>query len=170
MRGALKIAMLLVLCALMAWLVYRISVKTERINNTRNQRQTLPSAIFTELGGGTYTVGTTRHDSLILVYFNPDCGHCRDFGTAVNQLANRFENHFFVWVSPSPDSLIGIYQTELLPNLPNSILLRDTANAFYQAFGYQTVPSVLVYHHRQLFAAYQGDVKPDLLLPHHGKK
>lgn len=170
MRGLLKITLLVFLSGFVTWLVYSISIKTERINNTRNQRQTLPSARFNMLGGGTYTVGTTQHDSLVLVYFNPDCSHCRDFGTALNQQASRFKNHFFVWVSPAPDSLITAYQTELLPNLPNSILLRDTTHAFYQAFGYQTFPSVLVYHHRQLFTAYQGDVKPELLLPENGKK
>lgn len=170
MRGLLKIALLVFLFGFVTWLVYSISIKTERISTKRNQRQTLPSAIFTKLGGGAHTVGTTRQDSLVLVYFNPDCGHCRDFGTAINQQANRFKSHFFVWVSPAPDSLITAYQTELLPNLPNSILLRDTANVFYQTFGYQTFPSVLVYHHQQLFVAYQGDVKPELLLPINGKK
>lgn len=170
MRRVLKIVVLLVLCMLVAWLVYSITAKTERINTTRNQRQQLPNARFTTLTGSNYTLGNITHDTLVMVYFNPDCGHCRDFGTALNLQAKRFKNHFFVWVSPAPDSLIAAYQTELLPNLPNGILLRDTTHAFYQAFGYQTFPSVLVYHHRQLFTAYQGDVKPELLLPENGKK
>ena len=42
MRKTLKRVLLLVVCALVAYLVYGVAVKTERIKTSRSQRQQLP--------------------------------------------------------------------------------------------------------------------------------
>lgn len=165
MRKMLKWALLLLVCGLVAYLVYGVAVKTERIKTTRTQRQQVPEVVFTTLQNQPFTTRNLKEDSLVFVYYNPECGHCQDFGQSILAAQPRFANHLFVWVSPAPVAQI-IYYRDSLAQLSgaNHVFVRDTARAFYAAFGYQTFPSVLVYHHNALFAAYQGDIKPELLL------
>jgi thiol-disulfide isomerase/thioredoxin len=166
MRKTLKWALLLAVCALVAYLVYGVAVKTERIKNTRTQRQQVPEAVFTTLQNKAFATQNLHYDSLVFVYYNPECGHCQDFGQAIKQNQQRFAKHQFVWVSPAPAPQIVNYRDSLAQLTgANHVFVRDTAGAFYAAFGYQSFPSVLVYHHNVLFTAYQGDIKPELLLP-----
>lgn len=166
MRKTLKWVLLLVVCALVAYLVYGVAVKTERIKTSRSQRQQLPEAVFTTLQNQPFKTRSLTEDSLVFVYYNPECGHCQDFAQSINAAQPRFANHQFVWVSPAPKEQIRYFRDSLVQlNRANHRFVRDTAEAFYAAFGYHTFPSVLVYHHKNLFTAHQGDVKPELLLP-----
>jgi thiol-disulfide isomerase/thioredoxin len=166
MRTLLKWALLLLVCGLVAYLVYGVAVKTERIKTTRTQRQQVPEAVFTTLQNQPFSTNSLKEDSLVFVYYNPECGHCQDFGQSIRSAQPRFANHQFVWVSPAPVTQIIYYQDSIAQLTgANHIFVRDTTDAFYAAFGYQTFPSVLVYHHNALFSAYQGDIKPELLLP-----
>jgi thiol-disulfide isomerase/thioredoxin len=166
MRKTLKRVLLLVVCALVAYLVYGVAVKTERIKTSRSQRQQLPEAVFTTLQNQAFTTRSLTEDSLVFVYYNPECGHCQDFGQSIQAAQPRFTQHQFVWVSPSTATQIVDFRDSLAQLTgTNHVFVRDTAGAFYAAFGFQTFPSVLVYHNKSLFISYQGDMKPELLLP-----
>lgn len=154
------------ICAVVALLVYQILSKQDELTGARQDCQHWPSdAAFIGLDGNKKILQEVYADSLLAIYFNPDCDHCQEFGYAVNRQQEHFFNHQFVWVSPANTNEIAAYRDTILHASANHVFLRDTSQGFYRAFGYQTFPSILVYHHGKLFTAYQGNIKLDLLLP-----
>lgn len=166
MRKAFKWIFLIGISAVVVLLIYQILNKQNHLTSARQNRQNWPSDVaFIDLNGNKTLLQEVHEDSLLAIYFNPDCGHCQDFGKAVKQQQAKFSNHQFVWVSPANTNEISAYRDTILHASANHVFLRDTSQAFYKAFGYQTFPSILVYHHGRLFRAYQADIKLDLLLP-----
>jgi peroxiredoxin len=131
-------------------------------------RETLPAAGFTSLRGDQVNL----HDfgnlkPIIIIYFHPECEHCRYEAAEIGQHAGDFDKCQLVMVTPD-DSLLRIEafceQTHLW-EIGNIEILTDKRNSFHEVFGKTAIPSVFIYNtKRKLVRYFTGETKTEAII------
>lgn len=130
--------------------------------------QTLPSVLFKSLS----ETPVNLHDfdqttPLVIIYFHPECEHCRYEAQEIGQNAPAFHHFQLVMITPD-DSLQRVEEfcSEYhLWELENLEILLDTENQFKKVFGNAVIPSVYIYAtNRKLIKNFFGETKPEAII------
>lgn len=160
----LTLTLVAIVVAFISAIVYKVS----ELNERRSARKDLPQIVFVDMVGNETSLSTLKYDSVVLVYFNPQCSICHDFAASVSRNASALKNHHFVFIAPTTieSTEIKIFEEDLLRSSSLSYtLLIDVQSIFPGAFGMQAFPSILVYHHGLLYKSFSGITNPQNLLP-----
>ena len=107
-----------------------------------------------------------RNKPIVIIYFNPDCGHCQLTAHEFGQKINQFKDVFFVWVSYDSLSQIKSFAEEYkLLNAKNIRVGRDPKYYVPSFFRVRFTPFIAVYDKKgRLMQTYDGDAGPDEII------
>ncbi|MGI8951118.1 MAG: peroxiredoxin family protein [Chitinophagaceae bacterium] len=99
-----------------------------------------------------------KNKPVVIVYFNPDCGHCQLTAKEIVDNMDKFKNAFMVWITfHSPDQIKAFAHDYKLDQFNNIKLGRDTS--YYIPVFYQVrfTPFMAVYNKQGKFVqAFEG--------------
>lgn len=100
---------------------------------------------------------------VVVIYFNPDCGHCHLTASEFYKKRKQFNDVFFVWVSYMDLGMIKTFAADYkLADAKNTCIGRDP-NYFLPAFFKVTyTPYIAVYgRNRKLLKTFDGGTEPE---------
>jgi peroxiredoxin len=168
MRKVLKpvvVALFFLIAGISIWRIFTGYTEKQKITGTR---EFLPAAGFASLQGDPVNL----HDfgnlkPMVIIYFHPECEHCRYEAAEIGQNAADFGKCQLVMVTPD-DSLprIKAFCTENhLWEVDNIEILTDKKNHFPGFFGKTGIPSVFVYNtERKLIRFFRGETKIEAII------
>jgi hypothetical protein len=98
---------------------------------------------------------------LVIIYFSPDCSHCREETRQLVSHIDQFKNVRFLFLTPmSYDDLIYFYKEFKLDRYPNITVGQDNHLSFYHYFNPKGIPYTAVYDNdkklKQIFVGFDG--------------
>jgi thiol-disulfide isomerase/thioredoxin len=102
---------------------------------------------------------------VVMVYFNPDCGHCQIEAKEIADSLHLLKNFFFVFSSYQPLDEIAFFADSFrLSGKPNIVFGRDTKYFIPAFFRVKTTPFTAVYDKKgNLLQAFEKGVTPGQL-------
>lgn len=103
---------------------------------------------------------------VIFFYFDPDCDHCQQIATWLNEQAAQFKGITLVMVSWAEVEAIKAFPGKYLPDYPGSLFVtKDSKYSIDKWFGYSETPSIYVYNrHWKRTASFKDEVRPEILV------
>lgn len=110
-------------------------------------RADMPAFSFTQFNGEPYTRDSLRSGvPTVLVLFDPDCEHCQEELTTIQQSIAAFQGVELLLVSPADRSrLIPFASEKGLNSLPGVRVLGTEAPHFLELFGTTKMPTTFFY-------------------------
>lgn len=168
MRKILKFTIIILLVAVVGFLIYNVATGYKNKKEAEQRIQTLPNIAFRTIAGD--SVNLQEFDKtipLVIIYFHPECEHCRYEAKEIGQNATAFKNCQLIMVTPD-DSTKRVEQfcnTHNLWGIDNIEFLLDRENLFKKTFGKAIIPSVYIYDkNRKLKKQFLGETKPEAII------
>lgn len=145
MEKFLKTGIAVLLVFVVGYLVYSQFFKTNTPQIGDGMQ--LPDYSFMRMGGkGEIKRADLRKTHTVVVYFNPNCSHCRALATDLGNKIDYLREIDFVWVTRFDEGAsIHFAKSMGLWDKDNVYLGIDREAAFYRFFGDMFVPSVYIY-------------------------
>ncbi|MBN1986333.1 MAG: redoxin domain-containing protein [Prolixibacteraceae bacterium] len=168
MRRIVKYLIIVIIGFTVGFLIVHIINRYGEKKEAETRIQSLPCVSFNSISG--IPVNLHEFDQtkpLIIIYFHPECEHCRYEAREIGQNAPAFHHFQLVMVAPD-DSLQRVEkfcsETHLW-ELENLEILLDTENQFKKVFGNAVIPSVYIYAtNRKLIKIFFGETKPQAII------
>jgi peroxiredoxin len=95
----------------------------------------------------TSTAQIPNEKNVVVVLFNPTCGHCQTVGKQINDSIALFTNTHFVFVAglPTMFNLPEFIDYTKIKNANNIFLGADYSNITPKLFAYNGIPQIMVY-------------------------
>lgn len=103
---------------------------------------------------------------VVIIYFSPDCGHCKIEAEEIVKSKDSLQQAIFIWVSyKDPKAIAVFYKITGLNKLPNQIIGRDPEYAVPSFYRVRFTPFVAVYDAKgKYLKAFEGGVEmPELI-------
>lgn len=134
----------------------------------------LPKFSFPQIGAkGDISRSDLRGGKTVVLYFSPDCEHCRALGKDIGRQLGRLRDIDFVFITRFDEADAVTYARELkLWEQPNIYFGLDMKAAFYGYFGEMFIPSAYVFdtEGRLLQTLHQNAEVQDILDVYAGKR
>ena len=134
----------------------------------------LPKFSFPLIGGkGEINRSDLRNTKTVVLYFSPDCEHCRALGNDIGKQLGGLRDIDFVFVTRFDEADAVTYARGFkLWEQPNVYFGLDQNAAFYGYFGDMYVPSAYVFNEEGEFlqTLYQNTLVKDILDVYAGKR
>lgn len=113
-----------------------------------------------------YKSDLKKKKPVVIVYFSPECEHCKHFTELLKQRISAFKKIQIVMVSPLPlSSIKEFYNSEQLKNYPAIKMGRDELYFFGNYFQAKYLPFMAAYNKKgQLIRGWEGGTTIDELL------
>ncbi|RTL59081.1 MAG: redoxin domain-containing protein [Sphingobacteriales bacterium] len=107
-----------------------------------------------------------KNRSTVIVYFSPECEHCKKFTHLLKQRINDFKKTNFVMISPLPLSKIKeFYEEEHIAEYSNIKMGKDALYFFGNYFHANFIPFIAAYDKKEkLIRGWEGEVTIDNLV------
>lgn len=90
---------------------------------------------------------------IVIIYFSPDCGHCKAKAKLLADRKDSLDNIYFVWASYHPIPELKFFaETYGLAKCKNVKIGRDTRFFFPVYYKARVTPYIAIYNRRGLFA------------------
>ncbi|AHW61642.1 Peroxiredoxin [Draconibacterium orientale] len=167
MRKIIKYLVIVIIGIVVAYLIVQVISKYNEKKEAEIRIQTLPDAAFASVFGDSINLQDFDSDqSLILIYFHPECEHCQYEAKEIGLRADEFNNCQLVMITPD-DSLVRIEkfcEQYHLQEIDNLEVLLDRDSKFERSFGKAVLPSVYIYDKGQkLKKQFLGETKPEAI-------
>jgi peroxiredoxin len=170
MKKTMAIILLLAALGMLAYLSVSIRKGYLHKRSVEANRQSLPEFNFQNLAGGQFsTRDLMAEQPTLIVYFQPDCGHCQYEVQMIRDSLHLLTATNVLLVSDaSVEELLGfVAEYDLLSHLDELHLLYDSSGGFKQHLGMSRVPSIFIYDaERKLVRHYQGETKMETIIKH----
>ena len=164
------IALLLTIAALVALVFLSVSIRKGYLHkrSVEDNRQSLPEFDFQDLAGGHFSSrDLIAEQPTLIVYFQPDCGHCQYEVEVIRDSLHLFADTNVLLVSDGAiEELREFISAYELSNPLHALhVLYDANGSFKQLLGMSKVPSVFIYDaERKLVRHYQGETKIEAII------
>lgn len=167
----LKYAIIAVSLFIVGYLAYQ-QFKPEEVVTGR--LSTLPNFSFPRIGSkGEISRSDLRGGKTVILYFSPNCEHCRALGTDIGKELGRLRDIDFVFITRFDEADAVTFAREFkLWEQPNVHFGLDINAAFYGFFGEMYVPSAYVFNQdgELMQTLYQNTMVKDILDVYAGKR
>ncbi|MDD4227666.1 MAG: redoxin domain-containing protein [Mariniphaga sp.] len=168
MRKIVKLMILALAGYVAGYLLVKITGSYNEKKETEKKIQKLPDAQFISLTGDTVNL----HDfdpgkPMIIIFFHPECDHCRYEAKEIGLNADAFQNCQMLMITfdDSIKRIENFCMNYHLWEISNFEVLLDPGNHFDESFGKTAVPSIFVYSpDRKLKKKFIGETKPEALI------
>jgi protein-disulfide isomerase len=165
--GVIGIGLLSVIFIVVTKAVNTSELVQEKITVVESNSNRIPLFEFSTLDSLTYSkYDLNDNKSLILVYFDPDCGLCEKSGQVFNTFKKVHEASQVVFVSHNTKGKIIGYQERFnLDTVTNIQFLQCNADDFYTLFKETNTPTYFIYNTKQeLVKIINDDVPVETIL------
>jgi len=91
--------------------------------------------------------------SVAIIYFSPECGHCKAKAKFLSERVDSVKNSFFVWASYHPLNELKDFSDKFgLSKLPNIKVGRDVKYIFPPYYKNTLTPYIAIYNKRGIFS------------------
>ncbi len=147
-------------------LIYGFIRKIESKRLIESRIKFLPEFTFTKLSGEKFKSAEITKGPLVIMYFHPECEHCRYEISELVKNKDLINNYDFLIISNAEkEEIENFYYETGLDNHPGIKLLLDEDYKFSEIFGAGYVPSIYLYDlELRLIKSFKGEVNPDILV------
>lgn len=113
-----------------------------------------------------YTNDLKEKRPTVIVYFSPECEHCKKFTELLKNRIRDFKKTQFIMISPLPlDKIKEFYEAEHIAEYPSIKMGKDALYFFGNYFHARFIPFVAAYNKKQvLIRGWEGEVSMEALL------
>jgi peroxiredoxin len=124
---------------------------TEKTDITKTGSDKLPLFEFFTLNAVPYSkYNLEKNQSLIIVYYDPDCSLCEKSGEIFSTFKKLHASSQVLFVSHNTKEKIEAYREQFnLEEIPNIKFLQSNADEFYKLFNESSTPTYLIYNTKQ---------------------
>ena len=147
-KSIIKRAILLLVLCFLGFMGYKIYQKIDHKKKVEQQIATLPTFLFTDLEGNTFTNSNLKENlATVFVYFNSECDYCLHEAQSIQTNLSRFRKTQFVFISTEDKEAIEKFARERqLLDVENVIFLQDKVHNFAKDFDVNSIPYSLIYN------------------------
>lgn len=174
MRKISKYLVISIMGFVVGYLIVQVANKYNEQKETEVSIQTLPKVDFTSVSGDSINLQSyASGQSLVLIYFHPECEHCQYEAQEIGQNVIAFNNCQVLMITsddsiPRVEDFCNKYH---LWELENFEVLLDKQNRFKKVFGKAVVPSVYIYDkERKLKKQFLGETKLEAIIAEIGSE
>ncbi|HEU5289744.1 MAG TPA: redoxin domain-containing protein [Cyclobacteriaceae bacterium] len=166
MRIVIKWVLLIVLLCTVGWLTNLAFKKVEAGKSTKERLSTMPELLLITLDSTTINVSAFIEKSLVLIYFNSECEHCRYEAKDIKNNIASFSKVSIVFMSSeSLANILDFAETTGLKNHNNIFFTQISSSDAFAAFGNLSVPHIFIYgHDKKLRKEFKGETKAEAIL------
>lgn len=127
---------------------------------------TVPPFNILQADSTTLTKDKLKHQATLIMYFSPDCEHCKHQWADMEKRMKELKKYQIVMVTYQPyEEMVGFYKEHKIADYPNIKMGRDTKFFLPPFFKIQSLPFQALYDkHGELITTFEGNVKIDKLL------
>lgn len=113
-----------------------------------------------------YTEGLSKKKSVIIIYFSPECEHCKHQTEELIQNIDRFKQTQIVMATALPFEKMKLFYRQMnIAKYPNIIMGQDVLFFFSKYYKNHYLPGIAVYNKkRALLNFYDGGAKTEELI------
>lgn len=157
-----KVIIIILFAALIILIVIKISNRT----TIPNYPKVLPEYSFLTIDANLFKIDTVRANSLIIVFYSPDCIFCEHEGADLSRNSKDFIDSKILFVTfENADSARTYSKRYGIDTIPIIYSLIDTSYLAIFDFGIKTIPTTLIYDiDRRLIKVFEGEVNAKKIL------
>jgi len=127
---------------------------------------TVPPFNILQADSTTLTKDKLKRQATIIMYFSPDCEHCKHQWADMEKRMKELKKYQIVMVTYQPyEQMVDFYKEHKIADYPNIKMGRDTKFFLPPFFKIQSLPFQALYDkHGELITTFEGNVKIDKLL------
>lgn len=168
MRKILLWVVPLLAFSLLAVLGWRFTTRLRHKQAVTEAVKSLPEFTALTLSGDTVSQQTLQNRTVVLVFIDPDCEHCRHQVEQFRQKTGIANKAQVLLLSAAPISALKQFATTYkLNNLPTLQIAHIDGKMAYETFGFATTPDILIYRaNGQLAKHFRGQASVEAILRH----
>lgn len=127
---------------------------------------TVPPFTILQADSTSLTKDNLKHQATIIMYFSPDCDHCKHQWADMEKRMRDLKHYQIVMVTYQPfEEMVAFYKNQKIASYPNIKMGRDTKFFLPPFYKIQSLPFQALYDKNgNLVATFEGNVKIDKLL------
>ncbi|THU40743.1 redoxin domain-containing protein [Niastella caeni] len=127
---------------------------------------TVPPFTILQVDSTTFSKEKLKHQPTLIMYFSPDCDHCKHQWADMQKRMNDLKKYQIVMVTYQPfEEMVDFYKKQKIADYPNIKLGRDTRFFLPPFFKIQNLPYQALYDKSgNLITTFEGNVKIDKML------
>jgi len=160
---------ILLLLGLTAFL---LSNKIQKTQQKTAVYQSIPSFQLPDINGNVITEAfLSENQTVMFIYFNPDCDLCRDEIIQIKNNASVLSKGKIIFFSELPsDTIRQFLQTIDFEPLLNTLFLTDEKAILIRKMEIMTAPTIYIYRQGQLTKRFNGPVRIETLIRYFTEK
>ncbi len=166
MKKTLKILIPAILLLFIGFMIYTINNKINFKKEAKERREVLPEFSFVDIKNKAFTNKHLQKETILIIYFSTDCGHCKYEAEEISKNKEKFANAEVLFISEESAELIKEFSLKYkLDKEENILFLHDKDLKFDEYFGISGVPSLFIYSNTgKLKKHFKGEVKIETVL------
>lgn len=127
---------------------------------------TVPPITILQVDSTTLTKENLKHQPTIIMYFSPDCDHCKHQWEDMQKQMNKLKKYQIVMITHQPfEMMVDFYKKQQITRYSNIKMGQDTKFMLPPFYRIQSLPYLALYDkHGNLITTFEGNVKVDKLL------
>ncbi len=166
-RQHLRWAVFITLFGLIFYLGYNVLFEIKSKNTIKERLENIPNFNFLTINDSYFSNSNLLPEMpIVFIYFNSQCDLCKHEAESINDNMSILKNIQFIFVSMEDKEDIQQF-SELygLSSYPNVTFLNDRHDNFYNLFGVNSVPYILIYDENQkLIKKHRGQLNSSGIL------
>lgn len=167
LKSAFKFLILFIVFSVIIYLSGRIYSGIAKKNEIAEKTERLPEFCFYTLDGARFHAeNIIKGNSIIIIFFNPECNGCTYIINGITKSADLFSNAFILFVSDQPAGLLKQFaEKNNLYICPRTEILYSDYNHIKSLFGAVTAPTTFIYSKdHSLLRIFKGEVSTEAIL------
>jgi thiol-disulfide isomerase/thioredoxin len=125
----------------------------------------LPTFCMDQYTGGTFCSSEIKYQKVLINYFHPDCEHCQYMAASFVALHRQMNDISIIMITTAGNDQIEFFVNKYhLKDIAHLNVLIDNNYQFQKLFGSSVVPSIFLYHDRNLIYNICGEIKISYLI------
>jgi len=151
---------------LLAFFVQQVTAQSQVDTPAYKRFPTVPPITLLQVDSTTLTKDNLKHQPTIIMYFSPECEHCKHQWEDMKQQMDKLKKYQIVMVTYQPfDMMVDFYNTQQIASYHNIKMGRDTKFILPPFYHIQSLPYMALYDKRgQLITTFEGNVKIEKLV------
>lgn len=161
-----RLAARVIVFVLFAAVIILIGLKIYSRKTIAEPPKVLPEYNFLTTDKNPFKTDTVKSNSLIIIFYSPDCILCEHEGADLSRNSKDFIDSKILFVTiESADSARAYSKRFGIDTITNFYSLVDTSYQAILAFGIKTIPTTLIYDRdRRLVKVFEGEVNAKKIL------